>query len=140
MSLVEIGQHCWLLKDYISVLVFVCLTAIGHRIVLKWRAILVLLKRKFLIYFNAFQDSAAKYFEKTNISYSQIRTRTFCSRILENIRIYKNNEKVEYKILRDGRKISLLILSEFRQINQLLFPLKSSENHSFSVDFRGNSN
>ena len=39
--------------------------------------------------------------------------------------------------LRDRRKISLLILSEFRRINLVLFPLKMSENLWFSDDFRG---
>ena len=41
-----------------------------------------------------------------------------------------------------GHQISLLILSEFEEINSLLFTLKSSENHKenhcFSDDFRGN--
>ena len=35
-------------------------------------------------------------------------------------------------------QISLLILSVFKEINSLLFPLKSSESHRFSDDFRGN--
>ena len=35
-------------------------------------------------------------------------------------------------------QISLLILSEFMRIHQLLFPLKSLKNHWFSDDFRGN--
>ena len=34
--------------------------------------------------------------------------------------------------------VSLLISSEIKQINWLLVPLKSSENHRFSDDFRGN--
>ena len=33
-----------------------------------------------------------------------------------------------------------LILREFKQIHSLLFPLKTSENHRFSVDFRRNKN
>ena len=41
-------------------------------------------------------------------------------------------------MFRDRLQISLLILSEFEQINKLLFPLKSSENHSFSDDLKGN--
>ena len=40
--------------------------------------------------------------------------------------------------LRDRLQISLLILSEFNQINSLLFSMKSSENQRFSDDFRGN--
>ena len=32
----------------------------------------------------------------------------------------------------------LIILSQSKQINQLLFPLKLSENYRFSDDFRGN--
>ena len=35
-------------------------------------------------------------------------------------------------------QISLLILSEFMRIHQLLLPLKSLKNHWFSDDFRGN--
>ena len=35
-------------------------------------------------------------------------------------------------------QISFIILSVFKQINQLLFPLKSSDNHRFSDDLRGN--
>ena len=34
--------------------------------------------------------------------------------------------------------ILLLILSKFRRINQILFPMKSSENLWFSDEFRGN--
>ena len=32
---------------------------------------------------------------------------------------------------------SLFVLSEFERINEVLFPLKSSEKHSFPGDFRG---
>ena len=39
--------------------------------------------------------------------------------------------------IRDSRQISLLILSEFRQIISFLFALKSSENLRLSDDFRG---
>ena len=39
--------------------------------------------------------------------------------------------------IRDSRQISLLILSEFRQIISFLFTLKSSENLRLSDDFRG---
>ena len=52
--------------------------------------------------------------------------------------IKKKNESLEHKLehklvenitlFRNPLKISLLILSEFKQINWLLFPLKSSEN------------
>ena len=35
-------------------------------------------------------------------------------------------------LVRDRFQISLLILSEFRLINKLLFPLKSSENRRIS--------
>ena len=34
--------------------------------------------------------------------------------------------------------MSFLIISKFKQINKILFPPKSSENHRFSDDFRGN--
>ena len=37
-------------------------------------------------------------------------------------------------------QILVLMLCEFKRINYLLFPLKSSENHRFSDDFRGNRN
>ena len=40
----------------------------------------------------------------------------------------------------DRLQISILILSAFKQINQLPFPLKSLENRKFSYDFRGNGN
>ena len=42
------------------------------------------------------------------------------------------------EILKDRLQISLLILSEFKQIFQLLFSLISSESHRFLNDFRGN--
>ena len=38
----------------------------------------------------------------------------------------------------DCLQTSLLIFSELKLINSLLFPLKASENHRFSDDFRGN--
>ena len=38
----------------------------------------------------------------------------------------------------DRLQITLLILKEFKQINRLLFPVKSLENYKFSDDFRGN--
>ena len=34
-------------------------------------------------------------------------------------------------------QIPLLTLSEFKQISSVPFPLKSSENHKFSDDFKG---
>ena len=34
--------------------------------------------------------------------------------------------------------MSPVILSKFKQFNKRLFPLKSSKNHMFSDDFRGN--
>ena len=40
--------------------------------------------------------------------------------------------------VRDRLQGLLLILSKFKQTNYLLFPLKSSENHTFSDDFREN--
>ena len=43
-------------------------------------------------------------------------------------------------IIRDRLQISLLTMSEFKCINWLLIPLKSSENLSFSDHFRGNKN
>ena len=39
--------------------------------------------------------------------------------------------------LKDCLQILLLILSEFKRINELLFLLKSSENHKFYDDFTG---
>ena len=42
--------------------------------------------------------------------------------------------------VRDHCQISLLKLSEFKRINQLLFPLKSSENLCFSDSFMRNIN
>ena len=41
-------------------------------------------------------------------------------------------------LFRAGRQILLLILNEFNQIDELLFLLKSTENHRFSDNFRGN--
>ena len=41
-------------------------------------------------------------------------------------------------IMRDHLQFSLLLLTEFKGINLLLFPLKSSENLLFFDDFRGN--
>ena len=43
-----------------------------------------------------------------------------------------------WSLIRDHLQISLLILSEFKRINQFLFPLKLPENHRFSDDFMGN--
>ena len=43
-------------------------------------------------------------------------------------------------MIKDRFQIMLLILSEFKQINELLSPLKSSENLWFSSDFRGHKN
>ena len=40
--------------------------------------------------------------------------------------------------IRDRLQISLLILSEFKYINELLLPLKSLKNLQFSDDFMGN--
>ena len=37
------------------------------------------------------------------------------------------------------RQTSVFLLSQFNRVKQLLFPLKLSENQSFSADFRGNS-
>ena len=39
--------------------------------------------------------------------------------------------------VRDRLQLSLLIFSQFKRINKLLFPLKSSDNLWFSYDFRG---
>ena len=39
-------------------------------------------------------------------------------------------------IIGDSPKISFLILSEFKWVNQLLFPLKLSKNQMSSDDFR----
>ena len=39
---------------------------------------------------------------------------------------------------RDRLQIPFLILGGFKRLNQLLFPLKSSENQRFSDDVRGN--
>ena len=41
-----------------------------------------------------------------------------------------------FKISKNRLQISLLKLSEFMGINELLFPLKSSENHRFSDHLR----
>ena len=55
---------------------------------------------------------------------------------------YFQNFKYQWKtklwdIFWDRLHISLQIISEFKGISQLLFSLKSSENHSFSADFKG---
>ena len=46
--------------------------------------------------------------------------------------------KLTIRRVRDHLQISFLILNELKEINQLLFPLKSSENQRFPDDFRGN--
>ena len=43
-----------------------------------------------------------------------------------------------FRKIRDRHQILRQILSQSKRIDQLLFPLKSSENHGFSDDFRGN--
>ena len=40
-------------------------------------------------------------------------------------------------VFRDRRQVWLAMLSQFKLINYLLFPLKSSQNHTFCDDFRG---
>ena len=45
---------------------------------------------------------------------------------------------VYYKCLWDRGQIAPLILREFKQINEILSPLKSSENNRFPDEFRGN--
>ena len=40
--------------------------------------------------------------------------------------------------VRDRLQIPLPLSSQFKRINELLFPLKSSEYHRLSEDFRGN--
>ena len=45
---------------------------------------------------------------------------------------------VELETFIDRLQISLLILSEYNRINELIVPLKSSENLWFSNDFREN--
>ena len=44
---------------------------------------------------------------------------------------------VDLASTRNCAQILLLILTKFKRINWLLFPLKSSENLRFSDDFRG---
>ena len=51
-----------------------------------------------------------------------------------NIKMYK--ALIQVIIIGDSLKISFLILSEFKRVNQLLFPLKLSKNQMFSDDFR----
>ena len=47
---------------------------------------------------------------------------------------------VRHMALRVGNRLQILplILNEFKRLNSLLFPLKSSENLQFSNNFRGN--
>ena len=51
-----------------------------------------------------------------------------CSGILLGKSLYKTNAKV----VRDRLQSSLLIICKSKQINKVLLPLKSSENHRFS--------
>ena len=44
----------------------------------------------------------------------------------------------EFEIAKESSQIPLLILSKFKQINELLFPRKSSKNLPFSGNFSGN--
>ena len=57
--------------------------------------------------------------------------------IFSNIAIENDCVSLRRNRIRSRHQISLLILSEFKRINQLLFPLKSPENQRFSDDFRG---
>ena len=57
---------------------------------------------------------------------------------VEYIRHLKVNRFTVLKFLAKSGKTLVLIWSEFKRINSLLFPLKLSENSRFSNDFRGN--
>ena len=50
----------------------------------------------------------------------------------------RTNESCNMSYYRDRLQISLLILSEFKRVNQILLPVKSSENRRFSDHFMGN--
>ena len=45
--------------------------------------------------------------------------------------------KVYQRVVRDHFEISLLILNEFKRINEILFPLKSSEYEIPEICFQG---
>ena len=49
---------------------------------------------------------------------------------------FRSVSSIQYNI-GDLLQILLLLLREFKQISQLLFPLKSSENHKFFSWFQG---
>ena len=59
----------------------------------------------------------------------------FCDYLFKKLSLKKCHFS---EILKDRLQISLLILSEFKQIIQLLFSLISLESHRFLNDFRGN--
>ena len=78
------------------------------------------------------------FLENSRSSRSEVLYR--CSKIFKNTFFIENLRNPDYchQCLKDHREISLLMLSEFKRINYLLLPLKSSENLRFSDDFRGN--
>ena len=67
---------------------------------------------------------------------------TFCWRseiCLKRVFFFRKKYlEINICLFRDGLQNSFLIVSEFKQITQLLFPLKLPENHTFSDYFRRN--
>ena len=71
----------------------------------------------------------------------EVRPKNYYSRkFLPKISRFFDLAKVSAPKVRDRPQTSLLIISEFKQIYELLFPLKSLENLCFSDYFRGNKN
>ena len=58
--------------------------------------------------------------------------------LTEDLQCFLCIDFIFYDHLRDHLQILRLMLNEFKQINLLMFPLKSSENLRFSDDLRGN--
>ena len=51
---------------------------------------------------------------------------------------HRSNPRLSGISLSDRRQISLLVMNKFKEINLIVFPLKSLEHRRFSDDFRGN--
>ena len=65
----------------------------------------------------------------------KLTTRRFTQLLQKNA---KNSVRPSWVMLRDCRQNSLLLQNEFERVNQLLLPIKLTENHTFSGDFRRN--
>ena len=98
-------------------------------------------KRKLLPFAKVFSLANEVFFDFRESFLREVRPKNYYSRkFLPKISRFFDLAKVSAPKVRDRPQTSLLIISEFKQIYELLFPLKSLENLCFSDYFRGNKN